>query len=74
MKRKEYAWAYLFVSAPILGFLLFAFVPLSYSVYVSFTEYSGYQPRIHGNCELRQARAERRAVLEDDVQYVLLGA
>jgi len=46
MKRKEYAWAYLFVSAPILGFLLFAFVPLSYSVYVSFTEYSGYQPPV----------------------------
>jgi len=43
MKRKEYAWAYLFISAPILGFLLFAFIPLSYSVYVSFTEYSGYQ-------------------------------
>ncbi|TVY03173.1 carbohydrate ABC transporter permease [Cohnella terricola] len=43
MKRKEYAWAYLFISAPIVGFLLFAFIPLSYSVYVSFTEYSGYQ-------------------------------
>jgi multiple sugar transport system permease protein len=26
-----------------LGFLLFAFIPLSYSVYVSFTQYSGYQ-------------------------------
>ncbi|XID90493.1 carbohydrate ABC transporter permease [Paenibacillaceae bacterium WGS1546] len=46
MKRKEYAWAYLFISAPILGFLLFAFIPLSYSVYVSFTEYSGYQPPV----------------------------
>lgn len=46
MKRKEYFWAYLFISAPILGFLLFAFIPLSYSVYVSFTEYSGYQPPV----------------------------
>jgi len=46
MKRKEYVWAYLFISAPILGFLLFAFIPLSYSVYVSFTEYSGYQPPV----------------------------
>lgn len=46
MKRKEYLWAYLFVSAPIVGFLLFAFIPLSYSVYVSFTEYSGYQPPV----------------------------
>ncbi|MCD9020846.1 carbohydrate ABC transporter permease [Cohnella silvisoli] len=42
MKRKEYLWAYLFISAPILGFMLFAFIPLSYSVYVSFTQYSGY--------------------------------
>ncbi|MFD0713762.1 carbohydrate ABC transporter permease [Paenibacillus sp. GCM10027626] len=43
MKRKEYLWAYLFIAAPILGFMLFAFIPLSYSVYVSFTEYSGYK-------------------------------
>lgn len=43
MKRKEYLWAYSFIAAPILGFLLFAFIPLSYSVYVSFTDYSGYQ-------------------------------
>ncbi|MCY9691407.1 carbohydrate ABC transporter permease [Paenibacillus alginolyticus] len=42
-KYKEYLWAYLFISAPILGFLLFAFIPLSFSVYVSFTQYSGYQ-------------------------------
>ncbi|BFH62453.1 hypothetical protein PAJ34TS1_30450 [Paenibacillus azoreducens] len=42
MKRKEYIWAYLFVAAPILGFMLFALIPLSYSVYVSFTDYSGY--------------------------------
>ncbi len=40
--HKEYLWAYLFISAPILGFLIFAFIPLSYSVYVSFTQYSGY--------------------------------
>ncbi|MFU1793148.1 carbohydrate ABC transporter permease [Paenibacillus azoreducens] len=42
MKHKEYIWAYLFVAAPILGFMLFALIPLSYSVYVSFTDYSGY--------------------------------
>lgn len=42
-KHNEYLWAYLFISAPILGFLLFAFIPLSFSVYVSFTQYSGYQ-------------------------------
>ncbi|WP_372635310.1 carbohydrate ABC transporter permease [Cohnella sp.] len=51
MKRKEYAWAYLFISAPILGFLLFAFIPLSYSVYVSFTEYSGYQAPVFTGTE-----------------------
>jgi multiple sugar transport system permease protein len=46
MKRKEYLWAYLFIASPILGFMLFAFIPLSYSVYVSFTEYSGYKPPV----------------------------
>ncbi|SDS04591.1 carbohydrate ABC transporter membrane protein 1, CUT1 family [Paenibacillaceae bacterium GAS479] len=49
MKHKEYMWAYLFVAAPILGFMLFAFIPLSYSVYVSFTDYSGYKaPVLNG--------------------------
>lgn len=47
MRRKEYLWAYLFISAPILGFLLFMFIPLSYSAYVSFTEYSGYKEPVY---------------------------
>jgi multiple sugar transport system permease protein len=48
-KYKEYLLAYAFISAPILGFLLFAFIPLSFSVYVSFTKYSGYQaPVLNG--------------------------
>ncbi|MFD2614399.1 carbohydrate ABC transporter permease [Paenibacillus gansuensis] len=42
-KYKEYLWAYAFIASPIIGFLLFAFIPISYSVYVSFTKYSGYQ-------------------------------
>jgi multiple sugar transport system permease protein len=42
-KYKEYLWAYSFISAPILGFLLFAFIPLSFSLYTSFTKYSGYK-------------------------------
>jgi multiple sugar transport system permease protein len=45
-KHKEYLWAYSFISAPILGFMLFAFIPLSFSVYVSFTKYSGYKAPI----------------------------
>ncbi|GGA40677.1 carbohydrate ABC transporter permease [Paenibacillus physcomitrellae] len=49
MKRREQLWAYLFIASPILGFLLFAFIPLSYSVYVSFTDYSGYKtPVLNG--------------------------
>lgn len=43
MRQREHLWAYLFIAAPILGFMLFAFIPISYSVYVSFTDYSGYQ-------------------------------
>jgi len=51
MKHKEYLWAYLFISTPILGFMLFAFIPLSYSVYVSFTDYSGYKPPVYSGTD-----------------------
>jgi multiple sugar transport system permease protein len=40
--RKKHLWGYLFISAPIIGFLLFGFIPISYSVYVSFTNYNGF--------------------------------
>jgi multiple sugar transport system permease protein len=40
----EELWAYMFIAAPILGFLLFAFIPISYSVYVSFTKYTAFAP------------------------------
>jgi len=42
-KRKQYVWAYSFISAPILGFLLFGLIPIVFSMYVSVTKYSGYQ-------------------------------
>jgi multiple sugar transport system permease protein len=42
--NSEYAWAYLFISAPVLGFLLFAFIPITYSVYVSFTKFDVFNP------------------------------
>ncbi|GMX66809.1 sugar ABC transporter permease [Paenibacillus elgii] len=42
-KHKEYLLAYAFISTPILGFLTFWFIPLAFSGYVSFTNYSGYQ-------------------------------
>ncbi|MBU5441618.1 sugar ABC transporter permease [Paenibacillus sp. MSJ-34] len=51
MKRRESLWAYLFISAPILGFMLFAFIPLSFSVYVSFTDYSGYQDPVFSGAD-----------------------
>jgi multiple sugar transport system permease protein len=50
-KYKEYLWAYLFISAPILGFLLFAFIPLSFTVYVSFTQYGGYHTPVFQGAE-----------------------
>lgn len=42
--KKEYLWGYSFVAAPVLGFLLFAFIPIGYSVFVSFTKYDAFNP------------------------------
>lgn len=44
--NKEYLWGYSFVAAPILGFLLFAFIPIGYSVFVSFTKYDAFNPPV----------------------------
>ncbi len=49
MKRKrrfksEYMWGYLFIAPPIIGFLCFAFIPMLFSVYVSFTQFDLYTP------------------------------
>lgn len=42
--RKEYAWAYLFVAAPVLGFLIFGVAPLLYSAWLSFTSWDLVTP------------------------------
>jgi len=39
--RTEQRFAYLFVSAPIIGFFLFALIPLMYSFYGAFTNWNG---------------------------------
>jgi len=39
--RKESYYGYLFVLAPVLGFLLFTLYPLLYSLYGSFTDWDG---------------------------------
>jgi multiple sugar transport system permease protein len=59
-KYKEYLWAYLFISAPILGYLLFAFIPLSFSLYASFTKYTGY------NAPVFQGAANYTRLFTDD--------
>jgi multiple sugar transport system permease protein len=41
--KREWLWGYLFIASPIIGFLLFAFIPLSYSVYVSFSDYNIFE-------------------------------
>lgn len=47
--NKEHAWAYLFISAPIIGFMIFGFIPLSYSVFISFTKFDGFNtPDLNG--------------------------
>ena len=38
-KAQSYVSGYLFIALPIIGFLLFTFVPLVFSFYVSFNEY-----------------------------------
>lgn len=42
--RKEYAWAYGFVAAPVLGFLIFGVAPLLYSAWLSFTSWDLVTP------------------------------
>ncbi|PJW18347.1 carbohydrate ABC transporter permease [Geobacillus sp. WSUCF-018B] len=39
--RKEKIYAYLFISAPVIGFLVFTFVPSIYSLYGAFTDWNG---------------------------------
>lgn len=43
-KKKEVMWAYLFVAAPIIGFILFGFIPTIWSVGLSFTEWNLINP------------------------------
>ncbi|EZP61441.1 MULTISPECIES: carbohydrate ABC transporter permease [Exiguobacterium] len=39
--RTEQRYAYLFVAAPVIGFFLFALIPLMYSFYGAFTNWNG---------------------------------
>ncbi|WP_364142777.1 carbohydrate ABC transporter permease [Paenibacillus sp. LPE1-1-1.1] len=53
--KKEYLWAYLFVAAPIIGFMIFGFIPICYSVYISFTKFDGFSaPDFNGMDNYRQ--------------------
>jgi multiple sugar transport system permease protein len=49
--RSEFFWGYLFIASPIIGFLLFAMIPVSYSVYVSFTDYNMFNPPSYNGVE-----------------------
>lgn len=42
--KKEHLWGYLFIAPPILGFVLFALIPMLFSVYISFTKFDLYNP------------------------------
>lgn len=42
--KKEYFWGYLFIAPPIIGFLLFSFIPLAYSLGISFSDYNFFEP------------------------------
>ena len=43
-KIKNNLLGYLFISPPIIGFLLFSLIPICYSLIVSFTDFTFYQP------------------------------
>ncbi|MBU5443312.1 carbohydrate ABC transporter permease [Paenibacillus sp. MSJ-34] len=58
--RREHWWGYLFVAAPIVGFLIFGFIPICYSVYVSFTTFDGF-----GTPELQGAANYAKLLSED---------
>lgn len=42
--KPEYFWGYVFISLPILGFMLFGMIPLVFSLVVSFSEYDFFGP------------------------------
>ncbi|MBD3948565.1 sugar ABC transporter permease [Tuanshanicoccus lijuaniae] len=41
LHTQEYRVAFLFILAPIIGFVLFSLIPLIYSIYASFTDWNG---------------------------------
>jgi len=47
LDRKEALWAYIFISPPILQFLIFFAVPLGFAVYASFTDWNILNPTQH---------------------------
>lgn len=49
LARKEAMWGYLFVSAPLLGFLIFGFIPIVMSLVLSFMKWDMFRaPRFAG--------------------------
>lgn len=44
LARKEALWGYLFVAPPLLGFLIFGFVPIVMSLALSFTRWDMFRP------------------------------
>jgi multiple sugar transport system permease protein len=44
LARKEALWGYLFVAAPLLGFLIFGFVPLIMSFFLAFAKWDMFRP------------------------------
>lgn len=42
--KKSYLYGYLFIAPPIIGFLLFQFVPMITSFVISFTDYNFFEP------------------------------
>ncbi|WP_046176102.1 carbohydrate ABC transporter permease [Domibacillus indicus] len=39
--RKEGLYGYLFIAAPVIGFLIFSMIPVAYSSYAAFTDWDG---------------------------------
>ena len=47
IKKKDYLAGYLFIAPPIIGFMLFSFIPIVFSLVLSFSEYDFFTGEIN---------------------------
>lgn len=68
IKKKDYLAGYLFIAPPIIGFMLFSFIPIVFSLVLSFSEYDFFT----GEINLIGFEGYARAI-EDELFFKSLG-